>query len=177
MVDLKTTKWHFEINWPLVALFWTKYKLQKTKAPDESPYRADLLWHSINLSSIVCPFVIWQLFFISFVYKISKLPDFDKITHLLLSSGVFWKLLLLLVQNSSSTFCWHHLCRKKSRKKLEMIKFFIFICIFLGKARSESFSEELLLKPLANGDLLASFNFVTLSSMSKSRQHFDLMPR
>ena len=160
-----------------MALFWTKYKLQKTKAPDESPYRADLLWHSINLSSIVCPFVIWQVFFISFVYKISKLPDFYKITHLLLLNGVFWKLLELLVQNSSNNFCLHHLCRKKAEKSWKMIRNFIFICLFLGKTRSESFSEELLLKPLANGDLLASFNFVTLSSMSKSRQHFDLMPR
>ena len=62
-------------------------------------------------------------------------------------------------------------------KKKNMIKILLLFCLYLGRARSESFSEELLLKPLANGDLLASFNFVTLSSMSKSRQHFDLMPR
>ena len=42
---------------------------------------------------------------------------------------------------------------------------------------AERFQEELFLKPLANGDLLASFNFVTLSPLTKSRQHFELMPR
>jgi len=57
------------------------------------------------------------------------------------------------------------------------MRYFLFICLYLGNANAETFSEELLLKPLANGDLLASFNFVTVSSMSKSRQHFDLMPR
>ena len=42
---------------------------------------------------------------------------------------------------------------------------------------ADSFKEELLVQPLANNDLLASFNFVTVSPFSQSRQHFDLMPR
>ena len=42
---------------------------------------------------------------------------------------------------------------------------------------ADSFKEELLVQPLANNDLLASFNFVTVSLFSQSRQHFDLMPR
>ena len=42
---------------------------------------------------------------------------------------------------------------------------------------ADSFKEELLVQPLANNDLLASFNFVTISPFSQSRKHFDLMPR
>ena len=53
----------------------------------------------------------------------------------------------------------------------------LLFATFFGFLKAEKFTEELFLKPLANGDLLASFNFVTLSKLSKSRQHFDLMPR
>ena len=58
-----------------------------------------------------------------------------------------------------------------------MTKFLVILGLIYGINCAENFNEELFLQPLANGDLLASFNFVTLSPLSKSRQHFDLMPR
>ena len=53
----------------------------------------------------------------------------------------------------------------------------LILCLISSSSRADKFTEELLLKPLADGSLLASFNFVTTSPLSKSRQHFDLMPR
>ncbi len=53
----------------------------------------------------------------------------------------------------------------------------LIFCLISSSSRADKFTEELLLKPLADGSLLASFNFVTTSPLSKSRQHFDLMPR
>ena len=67
---------------------------------------------------------------------------------------------------------------KKEMKKYKVK--LILICIsslFAEYTRAETFTEELFISPLANGDLLATFNFVTLSPVSKSRHHFDLMPR
>lgn len=58
-----------------------------------------------------------------------------------------------------------------------MMKYCLILSVFFVPIKTETFSEELFLKPLANGDLSATFNFVTLSKLSKSRQHFDLMPR
>lgn len=63
-------------------------------------------------------------------------------------------------------------------KKHKVLPILIFIsALFAEFTRAESFTEELFISPLANGDLLATFNFVTLSPVSKSRHHFDLMPR
>ena len=53
---------------------------------------------------------------------------------------------------------------------------FLFLSFWTG-IHGDTFKEELLIQPLANNDLMASFNFVTLSPFAKSRQHFDLMPR
>ncbi len=64
-----------------------------------------------------------------------------------------------------------------SSKVFVILVGFLSLAFAEGESWSESFNEELLLQPLPNGDLLASFNFVTLSPLSKSRQHFDLMPR
>ena len=64
------------------------------------------------------------------------------------------------------------------KKNTVPILWISIIGVLIKQSRgAETFIEELFISPLANGDISATFNFVILSPMSKSRHHSDLMPR